>query len=112
MLDGCTPHPADYADRYVREGCWRLETLGDLLEKAARVWPQHTAVADSARRLSYAELNILSNRLALHFLDRGLKPRDIVLLQAPNRWEFAPVFFALQKIGVLPVMCLPPHRHT
>lgn len=112
MLEGCTPYPPDVSDRYVREGYWRPETLGDLLEKAARVWPQQTAVADGARRMSYAELNALSNRLALHFLDRGLKPRDIVLLQIPNRWEFAAVFFALQKIGVLPVLCLPPHRHT
>lgn len=112
MLEGCTPYPADVCNRYIREGYWRAETLGDLLETAAQRWPERTAVADGARRINYAELDTLSNRLARHFLDRGLKPRDSVLLQIPNRWEFVPVFFALQKIGVLPVMCLPPHRHT
>ncbi|MBF8305643.1 MAG: hypothetical protein HW398_831, partial [Acidobacteria bacterium] len=112
MLEGCTPYPADVSARYIREGYWRSETLGDLLETAARSWPERTAVTDGARRINYAELDTLSNRLALHFLDRGFKPRDIVLLQIPNRWEFTVVFFALQKIGVLPVMCLPPHRHA
>ncbi|MGH9785271.1 MAG: (2,3-dihydroxybenzoyl)adenylate synthase [Terriglobia bacterium] len=86
--------------------------MGHLLDTAARRWPERTAVADGARKISYAELDALSHRLALHLLDRGLQPRDIVLLQIPNRWEFAVVFFALQKIGVLPVMCLPPHRHA
>ena len=112
MLEGCTPYPADDSARYVHEGYWRPETLGDLLETAARTWPQRTVVADGARRVRYAELDTLANRLALRLLDAGLKPRDIVLLQIPNRWEFAVVFFALQKIGVLPVMCLPSHRHT
>ena len=112
MLEGCTPYPADYSERYVREGYWLSKTLGDLPGDAAQAWPSRIAVSDSSRKVSYAELHALSNRLALHLLDRGFQPRDIVLLQIPNFWEFSVVFFALQKIGVIPVMCLPPHRHT
>ena len=112
MLDGCTPYPADVTDRYKRLGFWRAETIGGLLETAARTWPERIALSDGARKISYAELETLANRLALRFLDQGFKPRDIVLLQVPNRWEFVVIFFALQRIGVLPVMCLPPHRHT
>ena len=112
MLDGCTPYPAEVAQRYIREGYWRAETIGELLESAARTWPEQTAVSDGPRRLTYSELNTLADRLAVHLVREGIKPRDIVLLQVPNRWEFVVIFFALQKIGVLPVMCLPPHRHT
>ena len=112
MLEGCTPYPADVSGRYIRERLWRAETIGGLLESAARKWPDQIAVSDDARRVSYAELNTLTNRLALRFLGQGIEPRDIVLLQVPNRWEFVVIFFALQKIGVLPVMCLPSHRHT
>ena len=112
MLDGCTPYPNDFSDRYKRQEFWRAETIGGLLETAARTWPQRIAVSDGERQISYAELDRLTNRLALRFLDQGFQPRDIVLLQVPNRWEFVVLFFALQRIGVLPVMCLPPHRHT
>ena len=69
MLEGCTPYPADDSARYVREGYWRPETLGELLETAARAWPQRTVVADGARRVRYAELDTLTNRLALHLLE-------------------------------------------
>jgi len=62
------------------------------------------------RRLSYGDVDRLAARVALRLLDLGLKPRDIVLLQFPNIREFIIVFFALQKIGVIPVMCLPLHR--
>ena len=112
MLNGCTPWPEEFVRRYVREGYWQKKTLGDLLDDSARAFPDRTVVADRTRNVSYAELNRLSSRLAVHLLKRGLHPGDIVLLQLPNIWEFAAVFFALHKIGVIPVMCLPPHRHT
>ena len=112
MLEGCTPYPEDFVRKYVNEGYWQAQTLGDFLQNAARNFGPHPIVLDGACRVSYAEMDQLSNRLALHFLDRGFKPRDIVLMQLPNVWQYVPIFFALQKIGVLPVMCLPPHRHT
>ncbi len=112
LLDGCTPYPNDFADRYRREGYWQRETIGGLLERAARTWPSRIAVSGGARRISYSELDTLTNRLALRFLGQGFKLHDIVLLQVPNLWEFVVIFFALQKVGVLPVMCLPSHRHT
>jgi len=112
MVEGCTPYPADFVQKYVREGYWQARTLGDLLDGSARRFGSRTAVSDGSKKVSYEELQQFSNRLAFHFLDRGLKPGDIVLLQLPNVWEFVPIFFALSKIGVFPVMCLPPHRHT
>ncbi|MCH8266666.1 MAG: AMP-binding protein [Acidobacteria bacterium] len=112
MLDGCTPWPEEFVRRYVREGYWQNKTLGELLEDTARAFPDKTAVADGARKVSYSDLSRLSTRLAVHLLKQGLQPGDIVLLQLPNVWEFVVVFFALHKIGVIPVLCLPPHRHT
>ena len=112
MLDGCTPWPENFAQQYRRAGYCEARTLGDLLEDSARAFPDHLAIADGTRKISYQELNLLSDKLALRLLDSGFKPRDIVLLQLPNIWEFAVVFFALHKIGLIPVMCLPSHRHT
>ncbi|HWP86227.1 MAG TPA: AMP-binding protein, partial [Terriglobia bacterium] len=112
MLAGCTPYPPEFVARYRREGYWRDQTLGELLHEAAARYARRAAVCDASRTLTYAELDRLSTRLGLHLLRCGLQPRDIVLLQLPNGWEFAVIFFALMKIGVLPVMCLLPHRNT
>jgi len=112
MLDGCTPWPEEFVRRYLHQGFWEATTLADLLDQAARAFPERIFVSDGGKKLTYSEVSRLANHLAFHLLDRGFQPRDIVLLQLPNIWEFVVVFFALQKIGVIPVMCLPPHRHT
>ena len=49
--------------------------------------------------------------LALNLLDEGLKPLDRVVMQLPNVVEFAYLYFALQKIGCIPIMALPTHRY-
>ncbi len=110
MLDHCTPWPEPFAQRYVAQGYWQPQSLTDLLEARARAVPDRTFVTDATGTLSYAQVERLAARMALRLLDLGLAPRDIVLLQLPNIREFVIVFFALQKIGVIPVMCLPPHR--
>ena len=112
MLPGCTPYPEEFAREYICRGYWKDQTLGDLLEQAARRFPERPAVMDRSHTLTYSDWNFLSNRLALHLLERGFRPGDIVLLQVPNIWEFNVLLFALLKIGVLPVMCLWQHRHT
>src|SRR5262245_30897001 len=106
MLSGAVPYPREFAERYVNAGYWRPETLGGLLREQSLKFAERNAVASKTRSLRYDELNLLSDRLALHLLEKGFRPGDIVLLQLPNIWEFYVIFLALAKIGVLPVMCL------
>jgi len=110
MLEGCTPWPKDFAREYVRRGYWRAHTLAELLEDCARRAPERVFVADDRGTLTCREVDQLAGRLAFHLLDRGFAPRDIVLFQLPNIREFIIAFFAVHKIGVIPVMCLPAHR--
>lgn len=112
MLDGCTPWPENFARRYIQQGIWESKVLWDPLRQAALQFPDRTFVADGEKKLSYSEVVQISERIAVHLLDCGLQPRDIVLLQLPNIWEFVVMFFALRRVGVIPVMCLPPHRQT
>src|SRR5262249_25028020 len=49
--------------------------------------------------------------LALNLLDLGLRPLDRLVVQLPNRVQFAYLYLALQKIGAIPVMALPAHRY-
>ena len=110
MLEGCVPWPDDLVERYVRDGIWEPQSLGKVLEERARGTPQRVFLADEYGKLTYREVNRLASRIARELLRRGLRRRDIALMQLPNIREFVIVFFALQKIGVVPVMCLPAHR--
>jgi len=52
----------------------------------------------------------VSDRLALNLLDAGLAPLDRVVVQLPNVVEFVFLYFALQKIGCVPIAALATHR--
>ena len=112
MLDGTVPWPAALAERYRDAGWWDGSTVFDVLARAARRRPDHIAVVDGERRLSYAELDRLATRLAARLLALGIAPLDRVVVQLPNVAEFVIVYFALARIGAIPVMALRAHRQA
>jgi 2,3-dihydroxybenzoate-AMP ligase len=112
MLEGCVPWPADMAARYRQRGWWEGITIPQLLERSAVRHPQKTALVCGDSRLSYADLVTGSRRLACRFLEAGIGARDRVVLQLPNGPEFVLVYFALTRIGAIPVTALRAHRHS
>jgi 2,3-dihydroxybenzoate-AMP ligase len=66
---------------------------------------------DGERRVSYRALGESIAKLAVRFAESGLQPRDRVVVQLTNCIEFVVVFFALVRIGVIPVLSLPAYRH-
>lgn len=112
MLPGTIDWPEDLAARYRAAGHWDGSTIFGLLQHAAARWPDKAALVADERRLSYAELLQQATRLAARLLALGLAPRDRVLMQLPNIVEFAVVYFALARLGAIPVMALRSHRHA
>ena len=112
MLEGCVPWPADVAARYRRCGWWEGITIPQLLERSAARHPQRLALVSGDLRLSYSDLVTGSRRLACGFLDAGIRALDRVVLQLPNSPEFVLAYFALTRIGAIPVTALRAHRHT
>lgn len=112
MLEGCVPWPADVAARYRRQGWWEGITIAQLLERSAARHPQKTALVSGELRLSYGDLVTGSQRLACGFLDAGIRALDRVVLQLPNGPEFVLAYFALTRIGAIPVTALRAHRHS
>lgn len=104
--------PADLAARYRALGYWRGETFADLLRTRAAAHPARIAITAGARRWSYGDLLIRSERLAAGLLARGLRPGDRVLVQMGNVPEFFQTSFALFLAGMIPVFTLPAHRRT
>lgn len=112
MLEGCTPWPEELARRYRAEGAWRGETLWDLLEVAARRWPERVALVAGEERLTYLGLRERALRLAGGLSELGLRPLDRVVFQLGNGTAFVETFFALMRLGVIPVMAMPAHRQA
>jgi len=107
-----TPWPQAFAERYRRAGYWLGEPLSHLLSRQAQQRPAATAVLDGERRLSYAELEALSGNLAQRLANQGLGWGDRALVQLGNQAEFYVVFFALLKVGVVPVNALFSHNRV
>jgi len=114
MLPGCVPFPAEFAERYRREGYWRGERLGDLLRRWAAAGGDRIAVSAAGpagpASMTYAELDAAADRLAAGLRRLGLRRGDRVVVQLPNVVEFPAVCFGLLRLGALPVFALPPHR--
>jgi 2,3-dihydroxybenzoate-AMP ligase len=112
MLEGCTPWPPDFAQRHHDAGLWRDETIGEMLDASAERHGDTVALIAGERRYRYRELRDLSERLADHLVALGMQPGDRIVVQLPNVAESVVLYFALAKIGALPIMALPAHRAT
>ncbi len=110
MLDGVVRFPPEFAARYRAKGYWEDRSLADTFAEVFAKHADRVAIIDGGQSVTYAELNQRATRLALNLLDEGLKPLDRLVIQLPNVVEFASLYFALQKIGCIPIMALPSHR--
>jgi len=110
-LEGFVPFPEEFARRYREQGYWEDRTIADVFGEVCGKFGERIAVCDAHREVSYRELDRRAENLALNLLDAGLNPGDIVLLQLGNVLEFVYTYFALQKIGVRPILALPTHRY-
>ncbi|MFC8366717.1 (2,3-dihydroxybenzoyl)adenylate synthase [Streptomyces sp. NPDC057239] len=102
--------PPEAAQRYRDAGHWRDEVFGDLPARQASARPQAVALVDGDRRWTYSalEADVEVLHRSLHRL--GLRRGDRVVVQLPNRAEFVLLWFALQRLGAVPVHALPGHR--
>ncbi|MFB3885437.1 MAG: AMP-binding protein [Thermodesulfobacteriota bacterium] len=110
LLKGFTPYRKEDADKYNRLRWWPGLTLGDLLDKAADLYPKKEALVDDKSRLTYSQVRKMANRFAISLMDLGIKTMDRVLVQLPNWNEFVYSYFALQKIGAIPVLLIDRYR--
>jgi 2,3-dihydroxybenzoate-AMP ligase len=110
LLKGFTPYRKEDAEKYNRLGWWPGLTLGDLLDKAADIYPNKEALVDDQSRLTYSQVRERTDRLAISLMDLGIKTMDRVLVQLPNWSEFVYSYFALQKIGAIPVLLIDRYR--
>ncbi len=109
-MDGCVPWPKAFVERYRARGYWNDRPLGDVLADAVARHHNRGALVSKDARVSYGEMGKRIERLARSLLDLNIQPLDRVLLQLPNWPAFIYLYFALVRVGAIPVMALLPHR--
>jgi len=112
MLEGVVPFPPDYARRCREKGYWQDKSLADEFALVFSRYERRVALIDGDRQYTYGDIDRLSDRLALNLLALGMKPLDRAVLTLPNVAEFVILYFALQKIGAIPIAALATHRYT
>ncbi len=112
MLPGFVPFPPQFAARYRQKGYWRDRSLAQEFETVYQSYAKRTVLVDGEREFTYAELDTVTTNLALNLLDIGIQPLDRVVPTLPNVHEFVLLYFALQKIGAIPIAALVTHRFT
>ena len=110
LIDGFTPYVDPDVEKYNRMSWWPGLTFGDLLDRAADMFPDKLAYVDAVGRLTYSQTRDRADRLAVSLIGLGIQPTDRVLVQLPNWKEFAIAFFALQKIGAIDVLLIDRYR--
>jgi 2,3-dihydroxybenzoate-AMP ligase len=112
MLEGVVPFPDEFARRYRARGYWRDQPLAGEFRPVFERYSSRIALIDGERRYTYADIDRLSDNLALNLLELGLRPLDRVVPTLPNVAEFVLLYFALQKIGAIPIAALVTHRFS
>jgi len=77
--------------------------LRAMLEEVAKRYGRKTAIALGDRRLSYAELDEASNKVANALIKMGVSKGDRVAMLLPNSPEFVVIYFGAVKIGAVAV---------
>ncbi len=99
---GLRPVPAALAERYLAEGWWRDDTLGQMLAGAIATRPELTVKIRSAVRPwsgTFGAVLTAARRLAGAVHSRGVGPGDVVAFQLPNWVEAAVSFWAAALLG-------------
>src|SRR5437763_12814265 len=109
-LAGVVPFPPEFARRYREKGYWQDKSLAQEFAAVFHKYADRVALIDGEREFTYAEIDRVTDNLALNLLELGVKPLDRVVPTLPNIAEFVLLYFALQKISAIPIAALAPHR--
>jgi len=98
-------------ERFVSNGWWGEATLYSIFQEAlnacsdqeALVDPENRLVitGDIPQRLSFKEINVIVEKYAAIFYEKGLRKDDIVIIQLPNVVELPMIYLALSKLGII-----------
>jgi len=98
--------PVELSKRYIEEGWWTPDTLGELLARGLAASPDtgfwvHSAVRPFSG--TFRDVEISARRLAAGLQARGVGPGDVIAFQLPNWVEAAVTYWASSFLGAVVV---------
>ncbi|MBN9560804.1 MAG: cyclohexanecarboxylate-CoA ligase [Alphaproteobacteria bacterium] len=97
-------------------GFWRDRLLTDYLDEAVAAVPDrtpiiaHNSMTGARTILTYRELAMQVDRLALGLAGLGVRRDDVVSFQLPNWWQFTALHLACLRIGAVTNAVMPIFR--
>ena len=98
-------------------GAWHDQILADFFDRNAAAHPNATAIVAASgdtgqlTTVSYADLAVAADRIALGLYALGIRKGDIVSFQLANCWEFLAIVVACIRIGAITHPIMPILRH-
>ena len=77
--------------------------LGELLQRAALLWPNNKALIADSETLTYADLYAHAAHFSLFLQQKGVQEREKVVLWYENSFEFYRATFAILQAGAIVV---------
>jgi long-chain acyl-CoA synthetase len=78
-----------------------IDSIGEIPTEAAKRYGDRTALVLPDRKLSFRELDLLTNRCANALVDLGVKPGDRVTLYSGNCWEWVVSYYGALKASAV-----------
>jgi len=99
-------------ETYVKRGLWDERSIVDILRQNVEERPLHEAVVDSNRRLTWKELDEVTERVAAELVRLGIERDQAVVAQLPAQVESLVLLLSCHKAGI--ICCFAPltFRHS
>ncbi|MCP4755195.1 MAG: long-chain fatty acid--CoA ligase, partial [Proteobacteria bacterium] len=82
-------------------------SMPEILSRTAKDFPNRTAILYMGKKISYSELDRLTDRFANALMNLGIKRGDKVALLLPNIPQIVVSYYGLWRMGAIPVPCNP-----
>ncbi|WP_208069393.1 AMP-binding protein [Bradyrhizobium barranii] len=109
-LPGVVYNDPERLRRYVEAGVLPVKSLADAFRESFQRHAARVALHTPQGKVTYAELDAISDRFAAALLRLGMRPQERALFQTNNCPELLFAFIGCLKAGVIPVCTLAAHR--
>ncbi len=98
-------------EEYTGKGCWGTRTLLDDFRDNVKNFSEQTAIIDPMdkqelldsvpERPTWSEVGQAVDNITTALMDSGIGKDDVVMVQLPNCWELAALYFAIAAAGAV-----------
>jgi long-chain acyl-CoA synthetase len=85
-------------------------TLGEMLERTVRAYPNNKAIWFLDSTMTFVQLNERVNRFATALAGLGLKKGDVLALMLPNSFQYVVSYYACAKLGLIVTGVNPTYK--